>query len=197
MVYVLNISFLDVLLNKSVCGLRNKWTDLSDLKLIAATIAEIDALSTLNREMVRLAEEEQQLLTEEPADIIRNLEILIALKKADEGGAREAQPRQPQINKSRNQKKRLDNDLLVSADSPGPSPGVAPEKMNRIKSSGRSQSMSREPKEPAPKVGEDTKSDPFTVGAEVVYKHNKKNGADGEGYLYTIKALHGEGPKRR
>lgn len=148
--------------------------------------------------MVRLAEEEQQLLTEEPADIIRNLEILIALKKADEGGAREAQPRQPIINKSRNQKKRLDDDLLVSADSPGPSPGVAPEKMNRIKSSGRSQSMSREPKEPAPKVTEDSKSsDLFTVGAEVVYKHNKKNGADGEGYLYTIKALHGEGPKRR
>ena len=169
--------------------------DMLNVHFTAPTISETDELSKLYREVLRLSEEEQQILKEEPHDIIRNLEILVALKKASEV---DPQPRQPQVSKSRNQKKRFEDDALASADSPGPNPGVAPEKINRIKgSSGRSQSMSREPKETVAKIAEDSKNDPFTVGAEVVFKHNKRNGADGEGYLYTIKAVSGEGTKRR
>ena len=44
----------------------------------APTVKEIDELLALYREGVKLAEEEEKILKEEPNDVIKNIEILAA-----------------------------------------------------------------------------------------------------------------------
>lgn len=43
---------------------------------------DIGGLENYYRELTRLAQEEKQMLTEEPADVVRNVEILAALRRA-------------------------------------------------------------------------------------------------------------------
>ena len=81
---------------------------------------ENDELQDLYREGVRLAEEEQKMLNEEPADLIKNLGILAALRTASEQEpARQTAP--PKRSKPKAPKVELDG----IADSPVPSPSVA------------------------------------------------------------------------
>ena len=51
---------------------------------LAPKVTEIDELAALYREGVRLAEEEEKILKEEPNDVIKNIEILAALRSASE-----------------------------------------------------------------------------------------------------------------
>ena len=41
------------------------------------------------------------------------------------------------------------------------------------------------------------RSGQLVIGAEVVYKHNKKQGAEGEGIQCIIKSIYGDGYKKK
>ncbi|MCJ1412715.1 SAGA HAT/Core module component [Ptychographa xylographoides] len=167
------------------------------------SIPEIDALQSLYREAVKLAEEEHALLNEEPADLIKNIGILAALRTASE-----KEPQRPahQPSKSRKPKpqavqpgsqpsqqvtvpppivsKQIDTD--GAADSPGPSPSMASTSASRLKgtSTARSGSVAsvRDGKEGVVKVEEGAegakgpsaeRAGKFFRGAEVAYKQAK------------------------
>ncbi|KAL8717441.1 MAG: hypothetical protein Q9225_005307 [Loekoesia sp. 1 TL-2023] len=142
------------------------------------TLAQIDDLQAQYREGLKLSEEEQKILNEEPNDVIKNVGILIALRTASE-----TEPRSSQQGKSRNPKRqKLETDGTV--DSPGPSPG-APTSAAKLKAEKvRSGSVPtvkevKEPKEPIVKTEEGSegvkgpsaeKAGKFFIGAEVAYK---------------------------
>ncbi|KAL8696191.1 MAG: hypothetical protein Q9201_007781 [Fulgogasparrea decipioides] len=144
----------------------------------APTPSQIDDLQALYREGLKLAEEEQKILNEEPNDVIKNVGILTALRTASE-----IEPRNPSQSKSRNPKRqKLDTDGTV--ESPGPSPS-APTSVAKVKAGAvRSGSVpvvktEKEQKEPIVKAEEGTegvkgpsaeKAGKFFVGAEVAYK---------------------------
>lgn len=171
------------------------------------SLSEIDQLDSLHRQLLKLSEEEKAILQEEPTDVIRNLEILIALRSATEA---DPQSRAPSVPKSR---KRKNDHEGSAADSPGPATIAVSEKLNRIKGSAqRSTSVSsmqaREARDSVSvKIEEGTeaakgtaaeKSGQFVIGAEVVFKHNKKqHGVEGEGIQCIIKNVSGEGSKKR
>lgn len=127
---------------------------------------------------MKLAEEEQKILNEEPNDVIKNVGILTALRTASE-----TEPRNPSQGKSRNPKRqKLDTDGTV--ESPGPSPS-APNSAAKVKAGAvRSGSVpivkvEKEQKEPVVKAEEGSegvkgpsaeKAGKFFVGAEVAYK---------------------------
>ncbi|EAS30410.3 SAGA complex component [Coccidioides immitis RS] len=165
---------------------------------------EIDQLDKWHREMMKLAEEEKDILTNEPADVIKNVEILMALRSASE-----ADPHSRAASgKPRKRKTDLDNGI---PDSPGPSTGPVSEKLNRLKSSAqRSASVSSAQTRESAKGDEVTegikgtkgtaaeKGGQLFVGAEVVFKHNKKQqGVEGEGIQCIIKNITGDGHKKR
>lgn len=130
------------------------------------------------REGLKLAEEEQKILNEEPNDVIKNVGILTALRTASE-----IEPRNNSQSKSRNPKRqKLDTDGTV--DSPGPSPG-APISAAKVKATTvRAGSVPivkepKEPKEPIVKAEEGSegvkgpsaeKAGKFFIGAEVAYR---------------------------
>ena len=167
---------------------------------------QIDDLSYLYREGLRLAEEEQKILNEEPNDVIKNVGILQALRMASE-----IEPqRNPQNPKSRNPKRqKLETD--GAADSPGPSPS-APSTTNKLKShSVRSGSVPlvkefKEIKEPVVKIEEGLegnkgpageKAGKFVVGAEVAYKQAKMKEDGSQWILCNIKSITDVGNKKR
>lgn len=142
-------------------------------------------------------------MLDEPCDVIKNLELLTALRKASEA---EAPPnRSTALSKSR--KKRSDMDSSA-ADSPA---GLGAEKSSRSKggvprsasvssNQGRGDGIAVKIEEGA----EGTKgtvaerSGLLVVGAQVVYKHNKnKQGVEGEGIQCIIKNISGDGHKKR
>jgi SAGA-associated factor 29 len=86
----------------------------------APSVKEIDELQGLYRENVRHAAEEHKMLREEPADLIKNLGILRALRTASENEpVRTTAPsksRKPKAHKI---------EVDGAADSPGPSPGLS------------------------------------------------------------------------
>ncbi|KAL8776270.1 MAG: hypothetical protein Q9213_008332 [Squamulea squamosa] len=142
------------------------------------TLTQIDDLQDLYREGLKLAEEEQKILNEEPNDVIKNVGILTALRTASE-----IEPRNNSQSKSRNPKRqKLDTDGTV--DSPGPSPGApisaAKVKANTVRAG--SVPIAKEPKEskePVVKAEEGSegvkgpsaeKAGKFFVGAEVAYR---------------------------
>lgn len=139
----------------------------------APSVNEIDELQDLYREGVKIAEEEQKMLEEEPSDVIKNIDILTALRTASE-----TEPnRLPQQAKPRNPKRqKLDTD--GAADSPVPSPAV-PLVFNKSKGQTvRSVSVPPKP-DPIVKVEEGSegskgpageRAGKFFVGAEVAYK---------------------------
>lgn len=146
---------------------------------------DIDELTGLYREGVKLAEEEEKILKEEPNDVIKNIEILAALRSASE-----TEPVRPStaINKSRNPKRqKLDTDGAAESPAPLPSPSVVlPAARIKGSSSVRSGSVpsTREMKpEVIVKVEEGSegskgpageKAGKFFVGAEVAYKQAKQ-----------------------
>ncbi|MCJ1254657.1 SAGA HAT/Core module component [Lignoscripta atroalba] len=156
------------------------------------SLKEIDELGALTREGVKLAEEEQKMLNEEPADLIKNIEILKALRNATESEP----PRNPAPSKARKPKApKLEMD--GAADSPGPSPSVSTSASRLKGSSVRSGSVAsaRDSKEAPVKIeegGSEGTKGPFAeragkffVGAEVAYKQTKMK-EDGSQWIQCI-----------
>lgn len=168
-------------------------------------MTEHDQLDTWLRQSQKLSEEERAIMQDEPCDVIKNLELLTALRKASEA---EAPPnRSSALSKSR--KKR--QDMESSTDSPGAS---GADKSNRSKggvprSASVSSTQAREGRSDGVTVKieegmEGTKgavaerSGLLVVGAQVVFKHNKnKQGVEGEGIQCIIKNISGDGHKKR
>lgn len=145
----------------------------------APSVKDLEELAALYREGLKLSEEEQKILNEEPNDVIKNVGILTALRTASEIEP----PRNPQASKSRNPK-RQKLDMDGAADSPGPSPGVATSASRLKGSSVRSGSVpsTRDVKESSVKIEEGSegskgpsaeRAGKFFVGAEVAYKQAK------------------------
>ncbi|EGD92427.1 SAGA complex component Sgf29 [Trichophyton tonsurans CBS 112818] len=166
------------------------------------SLAEIDHLDSLHRQQLKLSAEERAILQDEPADVTKNLGILIALRSASE--AADPQSRSHSQNKSRKRKGDVD---LASTESPVPSSsGVSSDKLNRIKGGAqRSTSVSSSHRGDTASLDNGVeggrpseKADQLVIGAEVVFKHNKKQqGVEGEGIQCIIKNITGEGNKRR
>ncbi|KAJ5727943.1 hypothetical protein N7493_005763 [Penicillium malachiteum] len=170
------------------------------------TMTEHDQLDTWLRQSQKLSEEERSIMMDEPCDVIKNLELLTALRKASEA---EAPPnRSSGLSKSR--KKRSDMESSAT-DSPSAS-GV--DKSSRSKgaaprSTSVSSTQAREGRNDGVAVkieegSEGTKgtvaerSGHLVVGAQVVFKHNKnKQGVEGEGIQCIIKNISGDGHKKR
>lgn len=147
-------------------------------------------------------------MQDEPCDVIKNLELLTALRKASEA---EAPPnRSNALSKSR--KKR--QDMESSTDSPSAS---GADKSSRSKggvprSASVSSTQAREGRGDGNAVAvkieeggsEGTKgavaerSGLLVIGAQVVFKHSKnKQGVEGEGIQCIIKNISGDGHKKR
>ncbi|KAI9036342.1 SAGA-associated factor 29 family protein [Aspergillus affinis] len=174
------------------------------------TLSEHNQLDALYRQMAKLCEDERAILQDEPSDVIKNLGLLTALRQASEMEA--PLNRASALGKSR--KKRNDVDGSAT-DSPGPSGPSFSDKANRKGGVQRSTSVSsaqardgRESRESVHvKVEEGAESTKgmvaertgqLTMGAEVVFKHNKnKQGVEGEGIQCIIKSITGEGNKKR
>ncbi|KAJ5717285.1 hypothetical protein N7488_002931 [Penicillium malachiteum] len=180
--------------------------DGNSFSTLEPTMTEHDQLDTLLRQSQKLSEEERSIMMDEPCDVIKNLELLTALRKASEA---EAPPnRSSGLSKSR--KKRSDMESSAT-DSPSAS-GV--DKSSRSKgaaprSTSVSSTQAREGRNDGVAVkieegSEGTKgtvaerSGHLVVGAQVVFKHNKnKQGVEGEGIQCIIKNISGDGHKKR
>lgn len=158
----------------------------TDCGLAPAPLAkEIDELIALYREGYKLAVEEEKILKEEPNDVIKNIEILAALRSASE-----TEPvRPPQAVAKSRQVKRQKIETDGAADSPAPpipSPSVVlpAARVKDIKSV-RMGSVPRELKQEPVVVkveeGSEGSKGPageragkFFIGAEVAYKQAKQ-----------------------
>ena len=156
----------------------------------------------------RWAEEEERILREEPSDVIKNIEILVALRSASE-----TEPSRPTtaVNKSRNPKRqKLDADVPVESPAALPSPSIVLPAA-RIKGIGVGRSGSvpstREAKaEPSVKVEEGTegskglageKAGKFYKGAEVAYKQVKPKEDGSQWIQCNIIGVSEDGKKTR
>ena len=152
---------------------------------------------------MRLAEEEQKMLDEEPSDVIKNIGILAALRTASE-----VEPnRLPTQGKPRNPKRqKLDTDGATDTAPTSPNPPLA---VNRLKGTNTVRSVSVPPKvEPVPiiKVEEGLegskgpageRAGKLFVGAEVAYRQNKQK-EDGSQWIQChITAITEIGNKKR
>lgn len=151
----------------------------------APSVKDIDDLTALYREGVKQADDEERILKEEPNEVIKNIEILAALRSASE-----TEPVRPStaVNKSRNPKRQKpDTDGAAESPAPLPSPSVVlPAARIKGSSSVRSGSVpsTREVKpEVVVKVEEGSegskgpageRAGKFFVGAEVAYKQAKQ-----------------------
>lgn len=168
-------------------------------------MSEHDQLDTWLRQSQKLSEEERSIMLDEPCDVIKNLELLTALRKASEA---EAPPnRATALSKSRKKRSDMDTSATESpaasgADKSSRSKGGVP------RSASVSSTQAREGRGDGTAVkieegAEGTKgtvaerSGLLVVGAQVVYKHNKnKHGVEGEGIQCIIKNITGDGKKR-
>ncbi|KAK2800558.1 hypothetical protein FQN50_008103 [Emmonsiellopsis sp. PD_5] len=166
-----------------------------------ATLAQLDELEPLYRQTSRACEDEVSTLAEMLGDrtsgVQGNLEVLMALRTHTE-------------TKQRKRKGDTDNS---ATDSPAPSVPPVSDKLSRVKGSTQrstsvSSSQTREAREALSSKGEagaegmksttGDKTDRLFVGAEVVFKHNKKQqGVEGEGIQCIIQSISGEGAKKR
>ncbi|KAJ5097113.1 hypothetical protein N7456_007834 [Penicillium angulare] len=169
------------------------------------TMADHDQLDTWLRQSQKLSEDERSIMMDEPCDVIKNLELLTALRKASEAEA----PPQRSSGLSKSRKKRSDMESSAT-DSPSAS-GV--DKTSRSKGNvPRSTSVSSAQGQGrndgiAVKIEEGSegikgtvaeRSGLLVVGAQVVFKHNKnKQGVEGEGIQCIIKNISGDGHKKR
>ena len=179
--------------------------------ILAPSVREIDTLQDLYREGLKLAEEEQKILKEDPNGAIQNIGILNALRTASEidppRGSTALKPRNPKRTK-------MDND--VGVESPAPSPSIASSTgHSRLKgSTGRSASVSsvaKDGRDTAIKVEEGglnggvesmkgtnaEKAGLLVKDAEVAYKQSKAKGFEGEGIQCIIISVLGEGKQKR
>lgn len=166
-------------------------------------MSEHDQLDTWLRQSQKLSEEERSIMLDEPCDVIKNLELLTALRKASEA---EAPPnRSSALSKSR--KKRSDMESLAT-ESPGASSADKSSRSKVPRSASVSSTQARESRDGiAVKIEEGSegtkgtvaeRSGLLVVGAQVVYKHNKnKHGVEGEGIQCIIKNISGDGHKKR
>ena len=175
----------------------------TNLFATAPSVKDLDELAGLYREGLKLSEEEQKILNEEPNDVIKNVGILTALRTASEIEP----PRNPQPSKSRNPK-RQKLDMDGAADSPGPSPGVATSASRLKGSSVRSGSVpsTRDVKESSVKIEEGTdggngpsaeRAGKFFVGAEVAYKQAKMKEDGSQWIQCNIISITDAGNKKR
>ncbi|KAJ5553956.1 hypothetical protein N7513_003915 [Penicillium frequentans] len=166
------------------------------------TMTEHDQLDTWLRQSQKLSEEERSIMMDEPCDVIKNLELLTALRKASEA---EAPPnRSSALSKSR-KKGRIwrVRRLILLVPRSSRSKGIVP------RSASVSSTQAREGRSEGVAVkieegSEGTKgtvaerSGLLVVGAQVVFKHNKnKQGVEGEGIQCIIKNISGDGHKKR
>ena len=177
--------------------------------IAAPSVREVDSLQDLYREGLKLAEEEQKILNDDPNGTVQNLSLLTALRNASENEP----PRTSTNLKSRNTKRKFEADGV--ADSPGPSPSAASSVGHaRLKgTSGRSGSVPftpREAKEASAKMEEGLtggldgakgtaaeKAGLLVKKAEVAYKQNKQKGAEGDWIQCIIISVSGEGKNKR
>ena len=173
------------------------------------SVREIDTLQDLYREGLKLAEEEQKILKEDPNGAIQNIGILTALRTASEIDV----PRTSNALKPRNPKRtKLDTDIAV--DSPAPSPSVistGPGHPRLKGSTGRSGSVSsiiRDVKDATLKMDDGLlldgakgnsaeKAGLLVKNAEVAYKQSKSKGVEGEWIQCIIISVIGEGKQKR
>lgn len=173
------------------------------------SVREIDTLQDLYREGLKLAEEEQKILKEDPNGAIQNIGILTALRTASEI---DPPSRTSTALKPRNPKRaKLDSD--VGIESPAPSPSVTPSLAGhpRLKgSTGRSGSVGsiiKDGKDSAFKLEDSVfdgakgasaeKAGLLIKGADVAYKQSKSKGIEGEWIQCIIISVNGEGKQKR
>lgn len=164
---------------------------------------DIGGLENYYRELTRLAQEEKQMLTEEPADVVRNVEILAALRRASESNAQRIVPQPSKMRKLKGPRADMD-----SMDSPGPSPGLASSATRFKGSSARSGSA------PSSRDGKDSifnfddgvdgakgssaeRAGKFVVGAEVAYKQARPKEDGGQWIQCSIISVTEIGNKKR
>jgi SAGA-associated factor 29 len=165
-----------------------------------------EEMDSLTREVLKLTQEEQKLLHEEPTDIIRNVEILQALRAASSNDTGRAASPAARVAKDKQRKKAGSGsgkfDGPDGLDSPGPSPIAT----GRLKSSGRSSSVAggRDAKEASVKAEDGEtggsrqthasegskgpsaeKAGKFFEGADVAYKQAKPK-EDGSQWIQCI-----------
>lgn len=183
----------------------------SDIISLDSSAAQIAVLESLYRELLKLSEEEQKILNEEPNDVIKNVGILTALRTASESDPSRNAPMQKSRGINKRQKLAPDgqpkSDLDGTADSPGPSPSVVISGSGRVKGSSiRSASVvsatGKDAKEVSIKTEDGVEGGKgtlpenrakLTVGAEVAYKPSK----EGDWIQCTIISISGEGNKKR
>lgn len=148
-------------------------------------------------------------MQDEPCDVIKNLELLTALRKASEA---EAPPnRSASFNKSRKKRNEIETPVTESpsasgADKSTRSKGSAA-RSSSVSSNHQTRDSARQENimvkiEESPSEGAKgtiaERSGVLQVGSQVVFKHNKnKQGVEGEGIQCIIKAIIGEGQKKR
>ncbi|EEA25652.1 hypothetical protein TMatcc_006120 [Talaromyces marneffei ATCC 18224] len=174
------------------------------------TLVEINQLDSWYRQVLKLSEEEKAILLEEPSDVIKNLGLLTALRSASE--AETTISRAASLPKS--SKQSFARDGTASHAATASNSALLPDKLNRVKgSTQRSSSVSssghakdsrdsvsvklEEVAEGAAKGTIAERNGQFVIGAEVVYKHKSKQGAEGEGIQCIIKNIYGDGYKKK
>ena len=170
------------------------------------SIKEHDELSELYRESVKLADEEWKMLHDEPADIVKNIDILRALRAASETEAqRNALP--SKIRKPKAPKVDVDG----PADSPGPSPSVSISASRLKGSSARSGSVAstrdgKDSKDALVKIEEGSeapngpmaeRAGKLVLGTEVAYKQSKMKEDGSQWIQCTIINIVDMGNKKR
>lgn len=157
--------------------------------VLEPTIAEIDQLSEWHEQIQKLSREESDMVKA----TTQKMHILIAMRKHAENNGPSGKHR-----------KRRPDTTDSAADSPSVPTVPVLEKSSRSKSNtNRSTSVSgtraREGEAAEGTKGTVAEKDgQLFVGAEVVFKHNKKqHGMEGEGIQCNIKSITGEGNKKR
>lgn len=171
------------------------------------TVAQMSALEALYREGLKLSEEEQKVLNEEPNDVIKNVGLLTALRTASESDSSRIPPHQKgRVTKRQRLEAPQKADGDGAAESPGPSPSVVISASRLKGSSVRSASVAsvtaKDGKEAVIKTEDGVEGGKgtlpenrtkLTVGAEVAYLPSK----DGDWIQCTIISVSGEGKKKR
>ncbi|KAI9851155.1 MAG: SAGA HAT/Core module component [Thelocarpon superellum] len=177
----------------------------------APSVREIDRLQEYYREGLKLAEEEQKILKEDPNGAIQNIGILNALRTASEIDV----PRASTALKPRNPKRtKIDTDVAI--ESPAPSPSIAstashPRLKGSVGRSGSVSSIAKDGKDTAVKIEEGLnasgvegvkgtsaeKAGLLVKNAEVAYKQSKVKDFEGEWIQCIIISVTGEGKQKR
>ncbi|KAJ5901932.1 hypothetical protein N7495_002460 [Penicillium taxi] len=168
------------------------------------TMTDHDQLDTWLRQSQKLSQEERSIMLDEPCDVIKNLELLTALRKASEAEA----PANRSIALSKSRKKRTDiesstTDSTSISGADKRSKGTIPRSMSVSSNNpreGRNENVTVKIEEGSEgaKGAVAERSGHLIVGAQVVFKHNKnKQGVEGEGIQCIIKHITGDGHKKR